>query len=157
MLNIQHYKVRIKGKVKQSRKRSSALPYSSMFLLLKREPSGCPRLWSPTFDLLSFFSGLNKLMQQARISWALSETIAVLLGIHDGRSNTKTSMSLGVSSKTESYWYWWKPNIQYTSARLGWSQAMETLWLYSSPHMTSDTIQLLPAIKGLKTFPKWTQ
>ena len=30
LLNTQHYKVRIKGKVKQSRKRSSALPYTSM-------------------------------------------------------------------------------------------------------------------------------
>ena len=27
LLNTQHYKVRIKGKVKQSRKRSNALPY----------------------------------------------------------------------------------------------------------------------------------
>ena len=27
LLNIQHYKVRIKGKVEQSRERSSALPY----------------------------------------------------------------------------------------------------------------------------------
>ena len=30
LLNIQHYKVRIKGKVEQSRERSSALPYSSV-------------------------------------------------------------------------------------------------------------------------------
>ena len=29
MLNTQHYKVRIKGKVKQSRKWSGALPYTS--------------------------------------------------------------------------------------------------------------------------------
>ena len=28
LLNIQHYKVRIKGKVEQSRERSSALPYT---------------------------------------------------------------------------------------------------------------------------------
>ena len=28
LLNAQHYKVRIKGKVKQSRERSSALPYT---------------------------------------------------------------------------------------------------------------------------------
>ena len=28
LLNNQHYKVRIKGKVEQSRERSSALPYS---------------------------------------------------------------------------------------------------------------------------------
>ena len=30
LLNTQHYKVRIKGKVEQSRKRSSVLPYSSV-------------------------------------------------------------------------------------------------------------------------------
>ena len=44
LLNTQHYKVQIKGKVEQSRERSSALPYK----LSKREPSGHPRLWSPT-------------------------------------------------------------------------------------------------------------
>ena len=30
LLNTQHYKVRIKGKVEKSRKRSCALPYTSM-------------------------------------------------------------------------------------------------------------------------------
>ena len=30
MLNIQHYKVQLKGKVEQSRERSSALPYTLM-------------------------------------------------------------------------------------------------------------------------------
>ena len=30
LLNTQHYKVRFKGKVEQSRKRSSALPYISV-------------------------------------------------------------------------------------------------------------------------------
>ena len=30
LLNIQQYKVRIKGKVEQSKKKSSALPYSSV-------------------------------------------------------------------------------------------------------------------------------
>ena len=30
LLNTQHYKVRIKGKVEQSRKRSRTLPYTSM-------------------------------------------------------------------------------------------------------------------------------
>ena len=30
LLNTQHYKVRIKGKVEQSRERSSALPYTSI-------------------------------------------------------------------------------------------------------------------------------
>ena len=48
LLNIQHYKVRIKGKVEQSRERSSALPYTLVSKLLKREPSGHPRLQLPT-------------------------------------------------------------------------------------------------------------
>ena len=48
LLNIQQYKVCIKGKVEQSRERSSALPYTSVLQLLKREPSGRPRLCSPT-------------------------------------------------------------------------------------------------------------
>ena len=30
LLNTQHYKVKIKGKVEQSRERSSALPYTSV-------------------------------------------------------------------------------------------------------------------------------
>ena len=30
LINTQHYKVRIKGKVEQSRERSSALPYTSV-------------------------------------------------------------------------------------------------------------------------------
>ena len=52
LLNTQHYKVRIKGKVEQSRERSSA--YSK---LSKREPSGHPRLWSPT--LLTYIYTLS--------------------------------------------------------------------------------------------------
>ena len=39
LLNTQHYKVRIKGKVEKSRERSSALSYSSVLQLSKREPS----------------------------------------------------------------------------------------------------------------------
>ena len=46
--NTQHYKVHIKGKVKQSRRRSSALPYTLVQQLLKRELSGRPRLQSPS-------------------------------------------------------------------------------------------------------------
>ena len=36
LLNTQHYKVRIKGKVKQSRERSSALPYTLVCCILTR-------------------------------------------------------------------------------------------------------------------------
>ena len=48
LLNTQHYKVRIKGKVEQSRERSRALPTRWCSKLSKREPSGHPRLWSLT-------------------------------------------------------------------------------------------------------------
>ena len=52
--NTQHYKVRIKGKVEQSRERSGALSYTMVLQLSKREPSGQPRLLSPTLLLLTF-------------------------------------------------------------------------------------------------------
>ena len=48
LLNTQHYKVWIKGKVEQSRERSSALAFTSVWYLLKREPSVHPQLWLPT-------------------------------------------------------------------------------------------------------------
>ena len=44
LLNTQQYKVHIKGKVEQSRERSSAFPYTSVLYLLKRKRSGRPRL-----------------------------------------------------------------------------------------------------------------
>ena len=44
LLNTQQYKVHIKGKVEQSRERSSTLLYTS-----KREPYGCPRLKGDNF------------------------------------------------------------------------------------------------------------
>ena len=48
LLNTQQYKVRIKGKVEESKEKSSALPTPQLF---KRELSGCPRLLSPTLLL----------------------------------------------------------------------------------------------------------
>ena len=58
LLNTQQYKVCIKGKVEQSRERSSALPYTSVLELLKREPSGRPRPWSPTFYFIDRYGRL---------------------------------------------------------------------------------------------------
>ena len=55
LLNTQQYKVRIKGKVEQSRERSSALPYTSVSKLLKREPSGRPRLKGDNFTFTLLF------------------------------------------------------------------------------------------------------
>ena len=48
LLSPQKYKVRIKGKMEQSKQRSSALLYTSVLLLLKREASDRPRQQSPT-------------------------------------------------------------------------------------------------------------
>ena len=48
LLNTQHYKKRIKVKVEQSQERNSALPYTLVWQLLKKEPSGRFRLRSPT-------------------------------------------------------------------------------------------------------------
>ena len=47
LLNTHHYKVRIKGKVEQSREWSSTSPIPRC-ISLKREPSGYLRLGSPT-------------------------------------------------------------------------------------------------------------
>ena len=48
LLNTQHYEVRIKGKLEQTREWSSALPYISMWQLLKRKPSVHPQQRSPS-------------------------------------------------------------------------------------------------------------
>ena len=47
LLNTQHYKVRIMGKVEQSRERSGAPLHLGVVSYRKRDPSGDPRLWSP--------------------------------------------------------------------------------------------------------------
>ena len=60
LLNTQQYKERIKGKVEQFRERSSALPYTSVLLLLKRGPSGRSRLRSPTYMTAGVSSSLSK-------------------------------------------------------------------------------------------------
>ena len=54
LLNTQHYKVRIKGKVEQSREWSSALPYTSVKKLFKRDYSGHLRLKSPNLLILTY-------------------------------------------------------------------------------------------------------
>ena len=67
LLNTQHYKIRIKGKVEQSRERSSAIPYTLVYRrgshplhlgVSKREPSGHSRLRSLT--LLTYLGILNE-------------------------------------------------------------------------------------------------
>ena len=51
LLNTQQYKLRIKGKVEQSREWSCTVPYTSMQKKFKKEPSGYPWLKSPTLIL----------------------------------------------------------------------------------------------------------
>ena len=70
LLNTRQYKVCIKGKVEQSREWSSALPYTLVSKLLKREPSGRPRLRSPTFTILILLSLLFSLTFSIKI-WSL--------------------------------------------------------------------------------------
>ena len=53
LLNTQQYKVHIKSKVEQSRERNCALPFTSMWYLLKRELSSSLRLRSPSLFLLT--------------------------------------------------------------------------------------------------------
>ena len=48
LLNTQHYDIRIKGKMEQSKEWSRALLFTSVKQLLKSKPSGHPRLRSPT-------------------------------------------------------------------------------------------------------------
>ena len=60
LFNTQHYKIRIKSEVEQSREWSSALPYTSVLELLKREPLGHSRLRSPTlFIYIYIYLGSN--------------------------------------------------------------------------------------------------
>ena len=58
LLNTQHYKVRIKGKVEQFRERRSALPYTLVSKLSKREPFGSLLTTVANF---TFYWGLYKI------------------------------------------------------------------------------------------------
>ena len=72
LLNPQQYKVCIKGKVEQSRERSSTLPYTSVLKLMKREPSGRPPLCRQLYlhvDLDRIFSYPQ---QRKGMSWLVS-------------------------------------------------------------------------------------
>ena len=60
LLTTQHYKEKIKGKVDQSRERSSSFPYTLALWLLKRETSGHPQLRSPTLRNFMYITLLNE-------------------------------------------------------------------------------------------------
>ena len=54
LLNTQHYKIRIKGKVEKSREWSSALPYTSVWVVaIEKETFGSPSTEAAYFTLLS--------------------------------------------------------------------------------------------------------
>ena len=54
LLNTQHYKLLIKGKVEQSRERSSALPYTSvLWLVIEKGAFGLPLTTVANFYLHS--------------------------------------------------------------------------------------------------------
>ena len=52
LLNTQHYKVRFKGKVEQSRERSSALPLHLGVVAIEKGAFGSPSTMVPNFTLL---------------------------------------------------------------------------------------------------------
>ena len=72
LLNTQYYKVRIKSKVEQSKERSCILLYTSVWYLLKREPSGHPRLRLPT--LLYFIIFLDTAVFPFQWNWMSGPT-----------------------------------------------------------------------------------
>ena len=55
LLSTRHYKVRIKGKVEQSREKSSAFPRHLGVVAIKREPSGHPRLCLSTLLFICIY------------------------------------------------------------------------------------------------------
>ena len=53
--------------------------------------------------------------------------------------NTNISKCLGVTSRIDSYAYWWKPNIQSASLCFGCLLAMVTLFLHLASHMAYNS------------------
>ena len=72
LLNTQHDRVQIKGKVEQSWERSSILPYISVQLLMKSEPSLTLQ------DKIGKFFSVKFLLHDQWTRWVL-----VVAGIHD--------------------------------------------------------------------------
>ena len=58
------------------------------------------------------------------------EMACCAVGIHSRNSNIKILECLGFSLRTDSYSYWWKPNIQSTSLCFEWSLVKVTLCLH---------------------------
>ena len=73
LLNTQYYKVQIKSKVDESWEKSSTLPYTLVLYLSKWEPSGHPRLRSPTLRLLTFDSEAAILGAHLHCNYSLAD------------------------------------------------------------------------------------
>ena len=77
LLNTQQYKVRIKGKVEQSRERRSALLYTS-------ESSGRPRLQSSTYLKLIVcwnWAGFHRKMFSFKLFWEWFRVMLIPFGV----------------------------------------------------------------------------
>ena len=84
LFNTQHYKVRIKGKVEQSREWNSTLPYNLVPLLLKRKPSSPLQLRLPTL-LLLFYNIIEIMMyQHLTKSFRNNPSLRIYLGCPHG-------------------------------------------------------------------------
>ena len=68
LLNTQKYKVRIKGKVKQSRKRSSAHPLHLGVVTIEKGAFSSPSTMVANFTLLLLFDDVNVLQMEASVA-----------------------------------------------------------------------------------------
>ena len=70
LINTQQYKVRIKGKVEQSRKRSSALPYTPVVVAIEKGA-----FWLPTLFFTCTAMNIKKYEghKSNNISWCISQ------------------------------------------------------------------------------------
>ena len=79
LLSTQHYNMKIKGKVDQSWEWSIVLLYTMVLELLKKEPSGHPRLRSFCTHFVKFAETKNMLLIQFNSSCIYSFWRIVLL------------------------------------------------------------------------------
>ena len=101
LLNTQHYKVRIKGKVEQSRKGVAPSPTPWCSKLSKREPSGHPRLWLPTLLLLYVIYSLSIAVKWFQVL-LINGCKSIYRGLLSNRDNLYTYLCI---SNNNNYYY----------------------------------------------------
>ena len=74
LLNTQHYKVCIKGKVEQSRERSSALPQHLGVVAIEKRA-----FWSPSTTVAYFTSSITKIVSSKWLNLSLGRHISMFL------------------------------------------------------------------------------